>query len=209
MFIDAIDRKAVKLINRAHPLRVTFRQVIVDSYNMNSSAGKSIKKNRQRSDNRFTFTCRHLCNLSLMKRNSSKELDVIVNHIPDYLIPACDPTVFPVSLIAFDCYALPCRCKIPVILHSSHFKLAVFLEPPGSLLHYCKSLWNTFIKNRFQFFIDLLLDLVYLVVRLLFLVNIFFGFSTFFNRFYSVLIFSNIFQDLLSQLLCFISQLII
>ncbi len=40
VLVDAVDSRAMEHIQRTHPFRVTFGQVIVDSDNMNATAGK-------------------------------------------------------------------------------------------------------------------------------------------------------------------------
>ena len=66
VLVDTIDAEAVEHVQRAHPLRVTLCQIVVNSYDMNSIASQSVQEYRQSSHEGFTLTCRHLGNLTLM-----------------------------------------------------------------------------------------------------------------------------------------------
>ncbi|EKD32057.1 MAG: hypothetical protein ACD_77C00182G0002 [uncultured bacterium] len=102
VLVYTIYLQAVELIKRPHPLGVPFRKVVVHCDHMNSFTRKCIKKNREGCYKGFTFTSCHLCNFSLMQNNTSKKLNIIMDHIPYYPVTSCHPVVLPFSFIAFD-----------------------------------------------------------------------------------------------------------
>src|SRR6056297_1655668 len=71
MFVNTIDCKTMKLVDRPHPFRVTFCQVVVNGYKVYALTGKCIKKNRQCCNQCFSFSGGHLCDSSLMQRDTT------------------------------------------------------------------------------------------------------------------------------------------
>src|SRR5664280_488236 len=161
MLINTIYRQAMEFIDRAHPFRVAFRKVIINCYNMHSPACQSIKENRKSCNNCFSFTGSHLCDLPLMKGNTTNELNIIMDHIPGYLISSGNPLIAPKSFAAVDCYAFPCSSQIPVILSCRDLKYTVLLKSFCCLFNNCKSPWNKLIQCYFQLFVDLFFNLIY------------------------------------------------
>ncbi|KAF5030808.1 hypothetical protein DSECCO2_634290 [anaerobic digester metagenome] len=100
MFIDTIYRKPVEHVNRSHPLRVTFGQVIVHGHHMHSSVCKSIKEYRQGGHQCFSFTGCHFGNLTLMKHHAPKQLHIVMDHVPGYFIASSNPAIQVDSLIS-------------------------------------------------------------------------------------------------------------
>ena len=82
MLVDTVDTEAVEHIERSHPLRVTLCQIVVDGHHMHTVTGKGIQEHREGSHEGFTFTSRHLSDLSLMEHDTTKQLHVVVNHLP-------------------------------------------------------------------------------------------------------------------------------
>ena len=66
MLVDAVYRLTVEHVQGAHPLRVTFRQIVVDSHYMNASSCKRAQEHREGRHEGFSFTGCHLRNLALM-----------------------------------------------------------------------------------------------------------------------------------------------
>ncbi|MPM57033.1 hypothetical protein SDC9_103851 [bioreactor metagenome] len=104
MFVDTIYGKPVEHINRPHPFRVTFRQVIVYRYHVNSPVRKGIKKYRQGCYQCFSFTRCHFGNFTLVQHYTSKQLHIVVHHVPGYFVTPGNPVILIDSLIAFDMY---------------------------------------------------------------------------------------------------------
>ena len=72
--------KAQKVIKLTHPFAVTLCKVIVYSYNVNPFACKGIKVCRKCSNQSFTFTCFHFSNSSLMKNDTTDNLNIEMLH---------------------------------------------------------------------------------------------------------------------------------
>ncbi len=126
MFVDTVNRKSVEHIERSHPLRVTFCQIVVDGNHVNTVSCKCVEEHRQGSYKRFTFTRRHLGNLSLMQNGTTEELYVVVNHIPLLVVAAGNPVVMIYRLVAVDIHKVVLYCKFPVEIVSRNNDVLVF-----------------------------------------------------------------------------------
>ena len=78
---DNADAEAEKIIDGAHPLRVSSCKVIIYSDYMNAGAFKRIEIHRQGSNKCFAFACFHLCDFTFVKRYAAEKLDVKVAHL--------------------------------------------------------------------------------------------------------------------------------
>ena len=139
---------------------------------MDASSCKSIQEYRKCSNQCFAFSRCHFCYLPFMKGNPSNQLDIVVNHIPGYLIAPGNPFIAPYCFISLNRNAFPGCCKIPVILQCRDFKIFVLLKSSCSLLHNGKSPWQKSIESFLNLFFNDLLVLVCLVVVLFLPVNI-------------------------------------
>ena len=74
-------RQSHEGIDLSHPLRVTLRQIVIDSNNVNALAFQCIQINRQRSYQSLTFTGLHLRDSSLMKNDTTDQLNPERLHI--------------------------------------------------------------------------------------------------------------------------------
>ena len=74
-------RQSHEGIDLSHPLRVTLRQIVIDSNNVNALAFQCIQINRQRSYQSLTFTGLHLRDSSLMKNDTTDQLNPEGLHI--------------------------------------------------------------------------------------------------------------------------------
>ena len=72
--------QAKEFMNFAHPLSISFSQVIVDCYDVNAFSFKGIQICRKCGYKSFTFTCFHLGNTALMKDNTTDDLYTVVLH---------------------------------------------------------------------------------------------------------------------------------
>ena len=139
MSVDTIHRKTVEHIQRSHPFRVTFCQIVIYGHHVYPPARKGIQEYRQGRYQSFTFSGRHLGNLSLVQYRTTDQLYIVVHHIPGYFIPSCDPGVEINGLISFDLYKIMLYRQITVELIGCHFDLLVLLEAAGSFFHHGKS----------------------------------------------------------------------
>ena len=77
------NSQAKKLMNLTHPLGITLCQIIVNCYNVDTSAFQGIQICRKSGNQSLTFAGSHLCDTSLVKDNSTDKLYLIVFH-PQY-----------------------------------------------------------------------------------------------------------------------------
>ena len=119
-------------IERAHPLGVSLREIVVYGHHMDTLARKGIEEHRQCCHQGLTLTCRHLGNLSLMEGDTADELHVIVNHIPGYLVASRNPVVVIYGIVAVDGHKVVVDAQVTVELGSLYDNLAVLSEASGS-----------------------------------------------------------------------------
>ncbi len=77
---DHAHRQPQHLVDRAHPLRVAPRQVIVHGHDVHAVPGQRIQKRGQRRDERFSFARLHFRDFSLVQDDSADHLHVEVAH---------------------------------------------------------------------------------------------------------------------------------
>jgi len=94
----------VELIQRPHPFGVTFREVVVNRDYMDAFPCQGVKEHGQSGHEGLALAGSHLGNLPFMQRHPADELDIIVDHVPYYLIASCHPAVFPVCLLSLHGY---------------------------------------------------------------------------------------------------------
>ena len=102
VLVDAIDGEAVELIERAHPLGVALGEVVVDSDDVDTIARESVEEDGERGDEGLTLTRGHLGDLALMKHLTTKDLDVVVDHLPLQVVATSGPVVVIDGLVTVD-----------------------------------------------------------------------------------------------------------
>ena len=88
VMLDATHGQSQESVKRSHPFGVTSGQVIVHRHHMHAAAGQGIQVNRQGGYEGFTFTSRHLGNVSFMQGVTADELYIEVNHFPEHFMAA-------------------------------------------------------------------------------------------------------------------------
>ena len=78
--LNAADLEAEEPIDRAHPLRVASREVVVDGDDVNALVLERVEVGRQRGDERLALTRRHLGDRAAMQRDPADQLHVVVAH---------------------------------------------------------------------------------------------------------------------------------
>ena len=104
MLVDTVNAQPVEHIERSHPLGVTLSQIVIDRDHMDTITWKRIEEDWQGSDERLTFTCRHLGYLTLVQYDTTDELYFVVHHIPGDLVTSCYPVVVVDRLVAINLY---------------------------------------------------------------------------------------------------------
>ena len=74
------NRQAKETVNLAHPLAVSFCQIVVDGDDVHALARNGIQICRQRCHERFAFTGFHFRNTALMQHNAADDLYAVMAH---------------------------------------------------------------------------------------------------------------------------------
>ena len=160
---------------------------------MYTVSGKSIQEYRQCCNECFSFTCCHFRNLSLMQYDTTKKLDVIMNHIPFHIVTAGHPVITVDSFVSFNPNEIFSNGKfsIEVICCNNYF--LVFCKSAGCIFYDAKRYRHNFIEGFFINFKHLFFKLIDLSEYIFTLINrCFFDFC---------LQFSNLFLLILSRFL--------
>ena len=77
---DHADGQSQRAVDRAHPLRVAPRQVIVYGDDVNAAAGERVQKRGKRGDQRFAFAGFHFGDFAFVQHDAADQLHVEVAH---------------------------------------------------------------------------------------------------------------------------------
>ena len=138
--VDTIHRQAVELIHRTHPLGVTTCKVVVDGHHMHTLACKRIEEHGQSCHQSFTLTCCHLGDFAFVQHHATKQLAVVVYHIPAYGVTRSHPTCVVDSLVAVDIYKILRGSKTAVECIGSNLNGLGLGKTTGSIFHNGKCL---------------------------------------------------------------------
>ena len=72
--------QAKELVNLPHPLGISFCQVVVDGYDVDTFSLKGIQICRKCGNKSFTFTCFHLGDTALVKDDTTDDLYTVMLH---------------------------------------------------------------------------------------------------------------------------------
>ena len=173
VFVDTIHGQAMEHIERTHPLRVTFSQVVVHCHHVYALVGHSIEEDWQGSHKGFTLTRSHLGYLAFVEYDTTNELHIIVHHVPHVLIAASCPFVKINRLIAIYLHEVKATisCQVTVHLSSSNNNLLVLGKTTSSALHNGKYLWQYLTQYILVSNLDIFFDMVNLVIYFLTFIN--------------------------------------
>ena len=87
---DAADRQAEELIDRAHPLAVARRQVIVHRDDVDAAPAQGVEIDRERGDERLAFAGGHFGDSACVQGIAADELHVERDHLPRQRVFADD-----------------------------------------------------------------------------------------------------------------------
>ena len=160
VLVDTIYAETVELIERSHPLGVTFREVVVHCDYMYSLSCQRIEEYRKCRNESLTLSCSHLGDLTLMKNNTTDELNVIVNHIPCDLISAGNPVVLPEGIVAIDSHKVLACTQVAVELCRLDLDYRILLESACCRLHDCESLRKNIVESLLDSLVDSLHKLI-------------------------------------------------
>ncbi len=80
--LDAADRQAEELEERAHPHRVASGEVVVDGDDVDAEAGQGVQVDGERGDEGLAFARGHFRDEAAMEGDAAEQLDVEVDHVP-------------------------------------------------------------------------------------------------------------------------------
>ena len=95
-------------VKRTHPFGVTFGEVIIHGNYVYAVSGQCVEEYRECSHQCFTFTGCHFRNLTFMQNDTTKELYIVVNHVPQCIVTTGYPVILIDGLVAFDAYEIFC-----------------------------------------------------------------------------------------------------
>ena len=84
VLVDAVDGEAVEFVERAHPLGVTSREVVVDRHHVDPATCEGIEEDWECGHQRLSLPCLHLGRLATVKGHTANQLHVVVHHIPSH-----------------------------------------------------------------------------------------------------------------------------
>ena len=169
VFVDTIHSQTMEHIERAHPLGVTFGEVVVDGYHVYTFVGQSIEEHRQRSHKGFTLTRSHLGNLAFVKNHTTYELHIIVHHIPYVLVATCGPFVKVNGFVAVYLHKVESAIGSQVAVHlcRCYFYFLVLSKAASGTLDNGEYLRKNLTKHVLVGGLDIFFDMVYFVVNFL------------------------------------------
>ena len=160
----------MELIHRAHPLAVSTRQIVIDRNHVHALACQRIEEYGQRCNQRLTLTRCHLGNSTTkflivrifqtldttqVQYNTTKQLAIVMDHIPRQEITSCDPAILINGLaLLVDRNEIFASCQILIELRSRHHNLLVLRESTSRRFHNRKCVG----QNVIEFLLDLLID---------------------------------------------------
>ena len=134
---------------------------------MHTIAREGVEEHRQGCHEGFTFTRRHLGNLALMKYDTTKQLHVVVNHVPGHLVATSNPMVVPNGFVTIDVHEIVLDGEITVEIGCRHDDIAIlcFSKTACSVLydgiyrrqHFCQTLFEE-VEHFHLFLVDGLED---------------------------------------------------
>ena len=83
------NRQAKEFVDRAHPVSIALREVLVDCYDMHAVAADRIEIGRQGCDERLAFTGAHLGDVAALQHHATNQLHV--ERAQTQRAPACFP----------------------------------------------------------------------------------------------------------------------
>ncbi len=151
MLVDAVDCRAVEHVERAHPLRVTLGEVVVDSHHVDAAARERAEKHGECGHESLTLAGGHLGDFALMKHDAADELHAIVHHVPGDFVAAGHPVVFPYGVVAVDGDEIFALCgELAVELSGFDGDCLVGSKAGGCLAHYCKHHGQVVVETLFD-----------------------------------------------------------
>ena len=162
VLVDAVHAQSVEHVERSHPFRVSFRQIVVDGHHVHAVAGQRVQEHRQCRHQCLSLARRHLGNLALVQHHAAKQLHVVVDHVPCHLAAACHPVVLVDGLVALNPHEVVLGCQLAVEVVGCDHNLLVFAEAACRVLHDGEHRRQNLVQSLLVDLENFLLRLVYL-----------------------------------------------
>ena len=153
----------MELIHRTHPLGITTREVVVHSHHMHTLMCQGVEEYGECCHEGLTLTRCHLGDATLVQYDTTKELHIVVYHIPLDDITTRGPLAAVDSLVALDAHqVLTLGCEVAVEVVGSNHHLVVLGKAACCILHDCECLGENLLKTLLDIIVDALCEHLYL-----------------------------------------------
>ena len=132
---------------------------------MHTITCQSIKEYWQCSHESFTLTSCHFGNLTTMQYNTTKQLHVIVNHIPFVHITTGFPLVAIDCFVTINLYKIVFNSQLTVEVSSSNLDCFVLSKTTRSVFHNSKHLWQHAVEFYFESIKNFLVKFVNFIIE--------------------------------------------
>ena len=160
VFVDAVYREAVELVERAHPFGVSLGEVVVHGYQVHAKAGEGVEINGQGGHQGLAFSRGHFRNTAQMEDGTADQLYVVVHHVPFDGAAGGGPGVVPNGRIALDAQSVHPLGQFPVHVCGGYPEIAC-AEPACRFPDHRKSFGKDFCKLGFGLFVGFFVEGVY------------------------------------------------
>ena len=154
----------MELKNWGHPCAISFGEIIIYGNQVHSFSRKCVKINRKRRNQCFSFPCMHLSNFTLMKCNTTNQLDVIMNHVPNDRFSSCIPRVGPNRFISFEVDIVVVLRNSSIKLRGSNLNLCIIDKSSGSFFYHSKGFRKNFFQSTCNNFLSFKTKAVYFLI---------------------------------------------
>ena len=141
---------------------------------MHTSVCQSVEENRKGGHQCFTFTGSHFGNFSLVKHHTTKQLHIVVHHVPLYQVAPGNPFIFKVCFISFNRYKVVLCSQITVELSGGNNQITVFIQSACRIFHYGECLGKYLVEHNGYFLYNFFFQFIHIVVN--FFTKVEFGF---------------------------------
>ena len=176
VFVDAIHREAVELVEGTHPFGVALGQVVVHGDKVHAKAREGVEVNGQGGHQGLSFSRGHLCDAAQVKDRAANHLHVVVHHVPLHCGAGGGPGVVPYRVVTVYLNGIHAAGQFAVHFGSAYAEVPS-AQPLGGFADDRKSFGENFGEFGFRFFVGLFVQLVNLLKQNVLRVRVFFKLS--------------------------------
>ena len=177
---------------------------------MYTLARQGVEEYGERSHKGFTLTRSHLGDLTLVQYDTTKELHIVVHHVPLQVVTAGNPVVLVDGLVALDGDKLLLGRQVAVEVVGRYDHRLVLGKTACRILHDGEGLGQNLVQHLLDLLVDRLRQLVDLLRELLLLLQGRFGLlELYFERCFALLVCGDKGGNLCFQRLAACAQLVV